>query len=247
MARLVHLTLEANARRIIAGGISARSRAHSGDRGVYCMPVLASFTLTHQWIRELRRWKPGVLVAADVQLPDDEPVTMGRYNHEPVPTTAADAVGVIRDLPDPRGHEIFVPRAITAREVKRIRRVPQRIGWRYRPDAHGRRPCACPSCLPPGLPGVARLRRRFPIAPVPEPKAQLMAALAEATEPDAIVDLLGRLARGRRGAAEELAYLVDHPDADVRETLFYALESYRGDAAAVLRDRLAPEFDITEE
>ena len=55
---------------IARSGIAARSRGRSGDSGVYCMPILASFTLTHQWVRELRRWHPGVLVAVHVRLSD---------------------------------------------------------------------------------------------------------------------------------------------------------------------------------
>ncbi|MFU8872860.1 hypothetical protein [Micromonospora sp. SL4-19] len=60
-------------------------------------------------------------------------------------------VTVVRELDDPRGHEVFVPRAILSAEVWRIRDVPQGVGWRYRPAAHGQRPCPCPVCLPRGV------------------------------------------------------------------------------------------------
>lgn len=129
------------------------------------MPVLASFTLTCQWVRELRRWHPGVLVAVQLRLPDDEPVTVGRYHAAPVATTAVQAVAVVRDLADPRGYEVFVPRAITAGEIRRVRAVPQGIGWRYQPAAHGRRPCPCPICLPRGGYGAAAVRRRSALEP----------------------------------------------------------------------------------
>jgi hypothetical protein len=141
------------------------------------MPVLPSFTLTYQWVRELRRWHSGVLVAVHLRLPDDEPVTIGRYGTPPAEATAAQAVAKVRELDDPRGYEVFVPRAITATEVRRIRDVPQGVGWRYLPAAHGRRPCPCPSCLPRGGFKVARLRRRFAYDEPPRPKNELMTLL----------------------------------------------------------------------
>jgi hypothetical protein len=163
MASLVHLTPERNAGRIVRSGVAARSHGQSGERGVYCMAVLSSFTLTHQWVRELRRWSSGPLVAVDLRIPDDEPVTVGRYDQQAQQLTAAQAVAVVRQLPDPRGFEIFVPRPISAEEVRRVRHISPGTGWRYMPDAHGRRPCLCPMCLTPGTPGAAKLRRRFPL------------------------------------------------------------------------------------
>jgi hypothetical protein len=183
------------------------------------MPVLQSFTLTYQWTRELRRWHPGVLVAVHRRLPDGEPVTVGRYGAPPQKVSAAQAVEIVRGLDDPRGYEVFVPRAVTSAEVRRIRDIPQGVGWRYLPNAHDRRPCACPVCLTRGAYKVARLRRQSPYHEQPRPKRELMEQLRMASTADEIIDVLFSLGRGRRGGAEELAYLVDHPDQDVRDTL----------------------------
>ncbi|MEV4489948.1 HEAT repeat domain-containing protein [Micromonospora coxensis] len=236
MADFVHITPARSARRIERSGIAARSHGPAGGRGVYCMPMLPSFTLTHQWVRELRRWHPGVLVGVHLRLPDDEPVTVGHYGEPPLAVTAAQAVAAVRALDDPRGYEVFVPRAISRAEVRRIRDVPQGVGWRYLPAAHGRRPCPCPPCLPRGGYGVARLRRRFEVPP--EPKHELMARLRAARSGDEICDVLGELGRGRRGGAEELAYLADHPDPHVRDSLESVLRVYRGREARQLRARL---------
>ena len=100
-------------------------------------------------------------MAVHVRIPDDEPVFAGRYNHGPAQFTAAQATAMIRALDDPRGYEVFVPRRLVAAEVRRIRDVPQGVGWRHLPDAHGRRPCGCPMCLQRGTLGVAKLRRRI--------------------------------------------------------------------------------------
>ncbi|GIE77076.1 hypothetical protein Aph02nite_30260 [Actinoplanes philippinensis] len=245
MPNLVHITPHRHATRMPRGGVAARSRGWDGDRGVYTMAVLPDFTLTHQWVRELRRWKPGVLVAVDLRLPGDEPVTVGRYGREPLRLTAAEAAGHVRELADPRGYEIFVPRAIRPTEVRRIRALPQGIGWRHVPDAHGRRPCTCPACLQPGTPGSARVRRRFPYDDPPVPKPQLMADLRAAVTPDEIVSALWALSGRRRGGAEELAHLADHPDPEVRETLADLLAGYRGRSARTLRDRLSAAGDAS--
>ena len=60
-------------------------------------------------------------------------MTVARYGTPPRGVTAALAVAAVRDLDDRRGCEVFVPRAITTAEVRRIRDVPQGVGWRYRP------------------------------------------------------------------------------------------------------------------
>jgi hypothetical protein len=239
MADLVHLTPERNARRIARSGVAARSRGWSGERGVYCLPVLPSFTLTHQWVRELRRWHHGALVAVQVRIPDVELVAVGRYGTRPRQVSAAEAAAHVRNLTDPRGFQVFVPRRIYAGEVRHIRNVPQGVGWRYQPDAHGRRPCVCPACLPVGGYGAARLRRRYPDGFAVPTKAQLMADLRDAASAEEVVDALMALGSRRRGGAEDLAYLADHPDPDVREALAEALGSYRGRAARSLRARLA--------
>ncbi|MEU9509516.1 HEAT repeat domain-containing protein [Micromonospora sp. NPDC048170] len=238
MAEFVHITEARWARRIVRSGVAARSHGRAGGRGVYCVPVLPSFTLTYQWVRELRRWHAGVLVAVHLRLPDDEPVTVGRYGARPRHATAAEAVAAVRELDDPRGQEVFVPRAITSTEVRRIRDVPQGVGWRYLPAAHGGRPCPCPSCLPRGEYKAAKVRRRFSRDEPPKPKTELMTRLRTASSADEIIDVLYELGRARRGGAEELAYLAEHPDPYVRETLESVLRAYRGREARRLRERL---------
>jgi hypothetical protein len=233
MTRLVHITTAAAARRIKRAGTRP---------GLYAMAVLPSFTLTHQWVRELRRRSPGVLVAIDLAVEPSLPVTVGLYGRPRTPMSAASASGLLRSLDDPRGYEIVVPVALPRTAVVRVRPVPQGIGWRYLPGAHGRRPCACPVCLAPGTPGSARVRRRFSYDRPDPTKPQLMASLRRAESPDDIIAALWGLAGRSRGAAWELAYLADHPDPDVREVLLDTLKFYRGRDAVALRDRLALEF-----
>jgi hypothetical protein len=68
---------------------------------------------------------------------------------------------LIAETEDTRGFELVVSRSVLAKEIHRIRPVNQVTGWRYVPDAHGMRPCACPVCLRPGQYGAAKIRQRF--------------------------------------------------------------------------------------
>jgi len=173
VADLVHLTAESAARGVADLGIPARSRSGRAGYGVFCMPFLPSFTLTHGWAREVRRWHHGRLVAIDVHLPDDEPVTAGRRGGTPESLPLSVAVRRIEDLPDPRGWEVFVPRAIRPGEVRRVRPIPPSVGWR------------CP---------VAVRHRRPPGAQRPElTERELLAALAAGPGRDELISAVWAL------------------------------------------------------
>ncbi|MCG5212183.1 hypothetical protein [Streptosporangium sp. KLBMP 9127] len=159
MTLFVHLTAAKNARSVRRAGIRAASRDGTGLPGLFCLPVLPSYQLTHQWSRELRRDGPRTLIAVDFRVPDDEPVRVGHYGRPHLPLSSARAAALIAETEDARGWQVFVPRAITAKEIHRIRPVHRVTGWRYLPDAHGTRPCPCPVCLPPGQYGGAKIRR----------------------------------------------------------------------------------------
>ncbi|HEX6445409.1 MAG TPA: hypothetical protein VF053_10000 [Streptosporangiales bacterium] len=161
MAQFVHLTPAKNARRIRRAGI-AMGDSFGTRPGVYCTPILPSYTLSHQWLRELRRGGQRAFVAVHFRIDDDEAVTVGHYSDpDPRWTRAAEAIGMVWHADDPRGYEIVVPRPIRRAELTKVRRVSQVTGWRYLPDAHGRRPCPCPVCLTKGEYKAADIRRRY--------------------------------------------------------------------------------------
>lgn len=161
VTRFVHLAPEGQAASIRRSGIRLRSRSRYRLPAVYCMPLLPDFFASHQWLRELRRRGQRTFVAIDFRIPDDEPVLVGHYGRPHAQMTAAEAAGLILSCPDPLGYEVVLQRPVEAREITRIRPVPQVIGWRYFPGAHGRRPCPCPVCLRPGEYKAADLRRRL--------------------------------------------------------------------------------------
>ncbi|MEV8096406.1 HEAT repeat domain-containing protein [Kitasatospora sp. NPDC085879] len=240
----VHLTSAANAPRIRRSGIRAAGR---GVRGVHCFPVLPSYTLTHQWVRELARFGTrGGLVAVHFRLDDAEPVTVRHYGTPGERTTAAEAAGRLAAMEDPRGWEVFLPRSVAAPEVHRLRRPPQVAGWRYFPGAHGRRPCQCDGCRVRGEYGGRRLRERLPhpLDGPPPPTRVLLARLAAAGDPGdsaVLLDLLHwfGLRRRRRGPVAELARLAGHPDPQVRRRLVETVWRWSSPGAAELLDRLA--------
>lgn len=156
MATFVHLASEQDLASIRRSGLKARKFGAEAEppRGVFAMPVTPDFQYSHQWLREMRRWRAGRIYGVYFRLPDDEIVYLGAYNglHEPV--TAAEAVTVLTKEPQ-MGYEVVVPRAVALREVLRVKALPQVVGWRFWPQAKGR----APIYPQPGTPGSARVRK----------------------------------------------------------------------------------------
>jgi hypothetical protein len=161
MAMLVHIATEADAARIRRSGISrVRAAYHSFPGGVFAVPVVPNFFVSHQWLRELKRRNEGPLVGVYFRVPDRERVWVGHYGGDHRWMSAADAVALFAREPDARGWEVIVPRRIGANELHRIRHLPQVVGWRYLPGAHGRKPCGCDYCQR-GQYGARRLREEY--------------------------------------------------------------------------------------
>jgi hypothetical protein len=162
MATFVHLTSAKLASHIHRGGIRPVERYGKRSPGIFAMPVAPSYLISHQWARELRKWRSGRIVGVYFRLPDDEQVLVGRYNREHERMTAAEAVAAIMRLEhEALGYEVIIPRDISPGAILRMRSISSRIGWRHFPGAHGRRPCGCPACVGRGVYNSQRLRRDF--------------------------------------------------------------------------------------
>ena len=161
MSMLVHIADARDEASIRRAGIRAALGAGTRGEGVYLMPVLPNYFVSHQWLRELKRRGARTMIAVYVRIPDDEPVYVGHYNSEPLLMTASGAAGLVMHAPDARGYELFVPRKIGASEVHAVRGVNDVVGWRYHPDAHGRPPCGCPVCNPKGQIRSRKLRDAY--------------------------------------------------------------------------------------
>jgi len=115
--------------------------------GVFAMPVVPSFVMTHQWLRELKRRGHRTAVGIYLKLPADDEVWAGLYNEPKRRMTAAEATSVLRGM-QVFGFEVIIPRSIPAGSITAVRQLPQTIGWRYFPNAHERGIfCGCDSCM----------------------------------------------------------------------------------------------------
>lgn len=155
MAMFVHLAPEKRSKAILRSGLHLPR-----GRGIYAMPVTRNYTVSHPWLRELKRSGQRTFVAVHFRVPDDQLVQVGRYGRARMTFTAAEAVAVILCAGDAQGYEVVVPRAIRPREIHAVRTLRQVVGWRYFPGSHGKRPCGCPVCQPPGTIRSRKLRER---------------------------------------------------------------------------------------
>lgn len=168
MAMLVHLANEKFARKIAMNGIKGQKRWVRAepdwlllDKAVYCMPVLPNYFLSHQWSRELKRFRVNQLIGVYFKLDTDEEVIYGHFNHPHLKLTLGEAIHQFMAEPDPFGYEIIIPRSISSREIHSIRPVSAITGWRYFPRAKGRKPCGCPVCLRRGEYNARSIRKKF--------------------------------------------------------------------------------------
>lgn len=162
MPMFVHLAPESRVALIRRTGIG-RLRKASGARpgGLYAVPVTRNFVVSHQWLRELKRRGPGPICGIYFRIADGEPIWIGHYGQSQREMAAAEAVAEFMAAEHPEGWEVIVPRRIAAREIHRIRSLPQVVGWRYYPGSNGKPPvCTCKYCVG-GDYGAARLRERL--------------------------------------------------------------------------------------
>jgi len=158
---LVHIADARDKRAVDRAGIVPWNRRRGAAWGVYAMPVLPNYFISHQWLRELKRRGMRTLVGVYFRLSSGEPVVIGHYNGTHAPMTVGRAIRIVMDAADARGYEIVVPRKVEATEIHAIRPVSQLAGWRYYPDAHRKPVCGCPVCVPPGTIKSKKLREAF--------------------------------------------------------------------------------------
>jgi hypothetical protein len=147
MPRFIHLAPESVVKRIRRNGIQPthirgwgpRWHLPGTDRLVWSFPVTPNYAVSHQWLRELKRWGAKTLVAVVFRIDDDEVVFLRHYSEAPRKMSAAAAVGVILSHPEPLGYEVMIPRRIKPTEIVAVRHVAQKLGWRTIPKSSRRR------------------------------------------------------------------------------------------------------------
>jgi hypothetical protein len=223
MPTLVHITGEKNAEKIRKAGISIRN-----FRGVvYFMPVVRSFFISYQWLRELRRWGQKNFVAITFRLSVDELVWAGKYLESHRQMRLGDAIADLESREDPLGYEMYIDRKIGPKEVTKIRLLPQKIGWRYFPNAHGKKPCGCPACQK-GSYNSAKLQKEDRGDYKPRTYSELKSVIA--TEQDANEiwrAMAGLQTRKRRENPEFLERVLAMNDQELLVELAITLGYYR--------------------
>ncbi len=127
MAMFVHLTAEKQVKVIVRNGITRLRKSRiAGQSGIYAMPVMRNFYVSHQWLRELKRRGRGPIAGIYFRVPDAETVWLGHYNQAHQQMTAAEATAAIHEAESAEGFEVIIPRRITAKEIHRVRRLPQK-------------------------------------------------------------------------------------------------------------------------
>jgi hypothetical protein len=143
MPTLVHLADEKNSKKIIQNGL----KTGRYGTGVYCMPVLPNFYVSHQWLRELKRSGARSYVGVYFKAPSSEMVYAGKYGQKHRHITLGEAINEIMSLEDPLGYELIIDRKIEPGEITNVKHLPQTLGWRYFPGSHNKKPCNCEYCL----------------------------------------------------------------------------------------------------
>jgi hypothetical protein len=232
MPILVHLTAEANVKSVRRAGIRGTYIDDGIPDGVFCMPVLSSYFVTHQWLRELKRRGQRTIAGVYFRLPPEEMVWVGHYGQDHINLPVGEAIGIIMRADDPLGYQIILPRSVSAAEIHKIRHISQVVGWRYQPGSHLREPCPCRVCLPTGSIKSRRIRARFTDDDIPG-YAQLVRELQATSIEDVsgIIWQLDRIGRRTRRNADDLTFLIDHPAEEVQRALAATLGMYRGKRA----------------
>ena len=152
MPSFVHIADERDSAAILRSGLKVpRSRLRlsrpGSPVGVFALPVVPSFLLSHQWVRELKRRGHTTAVGVYFTVPSKESVWAGLYNQPKQRMSAAEAASLLRGMQE-FGFEVIIPRSIAPRDIKSVRALPQKLGWRFYPDAHRRGIfCGCEYCM----------------------------------------------------------------------------------------------------
>lgn len=224
MPTLVHITDEKHSARIKRSGIAlGKSR-----RVIFFMPVVQDHFISHQWLRELRRSGARVLVGVYFRLPSEELVWAGKYHERHRQVPLGSAIRELNSLADPLGFEIFIDRKIAASAIAKIRHLPQKIGWRYQPHAHGKRPCGCPACLPKGSIKSKKIRERYDPESKPASYETLTRRLTESSDVDTLIESLWSLRyKLRQTDPAFLERLIGIDDLELQEHLALTLGHFK--------------------
>jgi len=160
VATFVHIFAEKDKASIIKNGIKVPKAKWRKVNGVFVSPVTRNYYNTHQWHREVNRYKNVPKLFARIKIPDDQTVFIGKYNKEHIEVEASQAIGIAIEHRDPLGLEVIIPRSIKPGEIIKIYKPRKTVGWRYHPNAKDKKPCGCLYCQY-GQPFSKEIKKRY--------------------------------------------------------------------------------------
>jgi hypothetical protein len=244
MPTLVHLADAKETSSIIKNGLKIGKRRY----GVFCMPVLRNFYIAHQWLRELKRRGVKTFVGVYFKMDSKIKVYAGKFNEEHRYITLGEAIKEIQSMEDPLGYEIIIDRKIEAKEINKIKNLPQTIGWRYKPGSNGLKPCSCDYCIGSSIKGN-RIRQKYATIEKVILYKEILEKLKIEQDVYAIEDLLCLIRSKRRKAdPRKLLFLLDKNIASIDQELACTLKMYKHKATKeILLHLLNKEDSLTKE
>lgn len=227
MPTLVHLADEREASSIKKNGI----KIGKYRQGIFCMPVLTNFYLSHQWLRELKRRGVKTFVGVYFKMSSKTKVYAGRYNQEHRHIELGEAIKEIQTIDDPLGYEIIIDRKIEAKEIDKIKSLPQNIGWRYKPKANGLKPCSCEYCIKSTIKGN-RIRQKYEHIEKTISFKEILARLKKEDDIYEIENLLYSVrSKKRKSNPTELLFLLDKNIVSIDQEIALTLKMFKHKAS----------------
>lgn len=244
MPTLVHLADERESASIKRNGI----KIGKYRQGIFCMPVLQNFYVSHQWLRELKRRGVKTFVGVYFKVDSKTKVFAGKYTTEHKHIELGQAIKEIKALEDPLGYEIIIDRKIEAKEIEKIKQLPQNIGWRYQPGANGKRPCSCDYCIKSTI-KANRIREKYDPKEVKVSYSDLLKRLKAENDIDEMEELLHHIrSKRRKGDPNELLFLLDKNISSIDQELALSLKMFRHkNTRPILQQLLLKPDDTTRE
>ncbi len=239
MPTLVHLADERETSSIKKNGIKIGKHR----QGIFCMPVLTNFYLSHQWLRELKRSGVKTFVGVYFKINSKTKVFAGHFNADHKHIELGEAIKEIQTIEDPLGYEIIIDRKIEAREIDKIKSLPQNIGWRYKPRANGLKPCGCDYCIKSTIKGN-RIRQKYDPKEENISYKEILERLKTENDISEIENLLCS-ARGkkRKGDPTELLFLLDKNSISIDQKIALTLKMFKHKATKAILLKLLDKDD----
>lgn len=225
MPRFVHIADEKNAKKIQKNGI----KISKGRSGIFCMPVTNDFSISHQWLRELKRNGAKTLVGVYFKIKSDEKIWFGKYSENHQFEEVGKALKEFKNIEDKLGFEFLIEKKIEPNEITKIKYLPQNVGWRYSPTSHERKlNCGCPICISYGGIKSKKKREKFEPPIIKKTFNEIVEALKTETNDSEIENLFWQLRKKKRKAnPEELRFIFEKRDKEMIRNLAFSLSIFQ--------------------